>query len=183
MFAIVLLGGVVSASAASELGCQSCIHATEALIKQTPILSRSNTRAGDKELALGDNLPNMCSGYVFSGLERSSELADACKSEGLSKSGGVLEAALLQGKGVTEACTSFCEGISEAERVPKVKSAAPAAGKSDPPKGGKAPRKGSVDDPAYKEALKKKKARDAARAKRNAKDARGKLKFEEGEEL
>ena len=171
---------IAATYASSELGCQSCLHATEALIKQTPIRSRSNTRAGDKELALGDSLPTMCSGYVFSGLELASELADACKKEGFAKAGGAVESALLEGKGALDACSTVCEGIPESGRVPKQKAAAAAAKQAPSPKGGKsAPRKGSVDDPAYKEALKKKAKRDAARLKRNAKDSKAETLDEE----
>lgn len=183
--ALVIAASMVSPVEAGPnvLGCQSCLVSTEALIKQVPILSRTNTREGDKELALGDALPMMCSSYVFSGLDKSSELADACKP--FSKTGSAIEAGLLAGKKPGEVCEALCAGVAEGDRVPKPKAAAPKkdASKEAKATGGKPlPRKGSVDDPAFAAALKAKAARDKARAKRNAKEARDAKKKGKGGE-
>ena len=149
-------------ASADVTSCQSCTQAVGELLKQVPVLSKQNTRAGDKELALGDALPTMCSGNVFSGFEGAAEMATACK--GFAKPGGALEAALLKGEPAAAACAAQCEGVAEADRAPKAKAPAKARKEAAAPKGGKpAPRKGSVDDPAYKEALKKKAARDFKR--------------------
>ena len=155
------LAAAAFAGAADVTSCQSCTQAVGELLKQVPVLSKKNTREGDKELALGDALPTMCSGNVFSGFEGAAEMAAACK--GFAKPGGALEAALLKGEPAAAACAAQCEGVAEADRAPKAKAPAKAR-KEAAPKGGKpAPRKGSVDDPAYKEALKKKAARDFKR--------------------
>jgi hypothetical protein len=155
-----------SLAGADVTSCRSCTHAVAELYKQVPVLLKTTgVREGDKELALGDALPSMCSSNVFSGLEDASDMATSCKT--YSRGGSAVEKALLEGKPVGDVCTTLCEGVAEGDRAPKAKAQKPKA-KPAPAanaKGGKAaPRKGSVDDPAYKEALKRKARRDEQRS-------------------
>ena len=180
MYALLLALGLCSlqaVSAADAVTCQACTHSVTEILKQVPVLTRTKgVREGDKELALGDALPTMCSSNVFSGLAAAAEMATACK--GFAKSGGAIEAALLAGKPAAEACAALCEGVAEGDRAPSLKPT-PKPKKEAPLKPGKtAPRKGSVDDPAYKAALKKKAARDAARGA-NSRKGKGKPVEEE----
>jgi hypothetical protein len=176
-FLLAALACIAACSAAAlpaaTLTCQSCTHSVAELLKQVPILTRTKgVREGDKELALGDALPSMCAGNVFSGLASASELAGACKA--FAVPGGAIEAALLAGKPAAEACAAMCEGVAEGERKPAAKAApkaakgAAAAGGGGGAKGAKATpkfREGSVDDPRVKAALKAKAARDARKGK------------------
>jgi hypothetical protein len=161
-----------SAPPAATLTCQSCTHSVAELLKQVPVLTRTKgVREGDKELALGDALPSMCAGNVFSGLASAPELAAACKA--FAVPGGAIEAALLAGKPAAEACAALCEGVAEGERKPAAKAApkAPKGGAASAgggAKGAKATpkfREGSVDDPRVKAALKAKAARDARKGR------------------
>ena len=171
------LAGCVGA--ADLVACQACTHSVTEIHKQVPLLKRTGVREGDKEMALGDALPTMCVANVFNGLASAPEMAAACK--GFSQAGGAIEKALLAGQGASEACASLCEGVAEGERSPKPAKVAPKAA-APPLKPGKtAPRKGSVDDPAYKAALKKKAARDAARGAHNKKKRAAVVEEEEEE--
>ena len=155
-----------AASATDPTSCQACTHAVSELLKSVPILSRTNTREGDKELALGDALPSMCVSNVFKGLANAPALEAACKP--FSSFEGPAVTALLAGGGVPGACAAACDGVPEDARAPTAAAARKATAPPPPPKKG-APKKGTVDDPAYKAALAAKAKRDAARNKRNAK--------------
>ena len=162
----------LAAAGGDPTSCQACTHSVAELLKAVPVLSKtSGFREGDKELALGDALPSMCVSNVFKGLEEAAALEKACKPFAAFE--GPAVTSLLAGGGVAGACEAACAGVPEEARAPaaaapKKPAAKKEGGKGD--KGGKAdPRKGSVDDPAYKAALKAKAKRDEARAKRNKK--------------
>jgi hypothetical protein len=172
--ALLLAAATAAAPPAATLTCQSCTHSVGELLKQVPVLTRTKgVREGDKELALGDALPSMCAGNVFSGLAAAPELAAACKA--FAVPGGAIEAALLAGQPPAQACAALCAGVAEGERAPAAKAAAPAKAAKAAPKAAKggakatpAYREGSVDDPKVKEALKRKKARDAKKGRKPA---------------
>jgi hypothetical protein len=159
------------ASSSSALQCQACSTATTELLKSVPVLKRTTgVREGDKEMALADAMPNFCSSYVFSGLAEAAALAEACKSFlAEHNKGSAVEALLVAGSAPAAVCESACAGVPEQERSPKQAEARqPAAkkaagGSSSKAGAAGAARKGTVDDPAYKAALKKKAERDARR--------------------
>jgi hypothetical protein len=151
----------VSSAGAAPIDCQACTFATSELMKANPVLGKPEKREGDKALALGDALPSMCLSNVFKGLADAAALEAACKPFAAAE--GPVAKALLEGG---DACAAVCEGVPEDARAPAA--AAQKPGKAAAPKKGGA-RKGTVDDPAYKQALKAKAKRDAERAKRNGK--------------
>ena len=77
-----------------------------------------------------------------------------------------IEEAVLAGGDESIVCGPVCEGQPEEGRMPRY--IAPPAGKKTVNSPASDARKGTVDDPAYKAALLKKKKRDARRAKANA---------------
>jgi hypothetical protein len=77
-----------------------------------------------------------------------------------------IEEAVLSGGDEEAVCGPVCAGQPEIGRMPRY--VAPPPGKGKVPTPGSDARKGTVDDPAYKAALMKKKKRDARRAKANA---------------
>ena len=146
------------------MDCQSCTFATGELLKSYPVLSKPEKRDGDKALALGDALPTMCLSNVFKGLNGADALAAACKP--FSEPEGPVAKALLAGGDAAAACAAACEGVAEDARAPAA--AAPQKAKPAAKKGGAAGRKGTVDDPQYKAALKAKAKRDAKRKSASA---------------
>lgn len=169
--------------------CNVCMAASTELIKRTPILQR-DAKEEDKQLAVGENFDNFCSTYNFGDYaEDTHAFAKVCKAlVSEQNADGALQAKFVAGQPAAEICSTVCEGVLEGERLPKYvatprpKAAAgkgSAAGRGKPvPKG----KKGTVDDPAYKEALKRKAARDARRKTGAARPAAGEEGEAEGEE-
>ena len=131
------------------------------LVKAVPILKKATSavREGDKELALADAMPSFCSSSNFHGY--SQDLVTDCKTFITANNvDGALEKTLISGEiDENKVCESVCSVVEESLREPKrVESASkPAGGKV------KNAKTGTVNDPAYKEALKKKEARDKKR--------------------
>jgi len=171
----------------ATLECQACTLATKELLKAQPVLRKpaGQFREGDKEMALADAMPSFCSSGVFGGYAvKAGALVDSCKSFlKTHNAGGKFEAAIAAdaSPSAAAACATACAGVPEAQHEPeaaKAKGASAgkaAGGSAGAAKGKKADaRAGTVNDPAYAAALKKKKARDAKRAAAHAtEDAAG----------
>lgn len=163
----VLAAAIASASSiasASEEGvCHACLLGVKELVKSVPILKKatSSVREGDKELALADAMPSFCSSSNFHGY--SQELVTDCKTFlAAGNVDGALEKTLIGGEiDESKVCESVCSVVDESLREPKrVESSKPVGGSKTAQKNAKT---GTVNDPAYKEALKKKEARDKKR--------------------
>jgi len=151
------------ASASEEGVCHACLLGVKELVKSVPILKKatSSVREGDKELALADAMPSFCSSSNFHGY--SQELVTDCKTFLTAGNvDGALEKTLIGGEiDESKVCESVCSVVDESLREPKrVESSKPAGGSKTAQKNAKT---GTVNDPAYKEALKKKEARDKKR--------------------
>ena len=151
------------ASASEEGVCHACLLGVKELVKSVPILKKatSSVREGDKELALADAMPSFCSSSNFHGY--SQELVTDCKTFlAAGNVDGALEKTLIGGEiDESKVCESVCSVVDESLREPKrVESSKQAGGGKTAQKNAKT---GTVNDPAYKEALKKKEARDKKR--------------------
>lgn len=151
--------------------CSLCTAATTELVGRLPVLTRAGASADDKAMALGEALPNFCDASNFRGRFADPAGATAPCAAFLAAAGEPFRAALLAGGGVDGACAAACEGVPAGERMPVPPPPAPRKrkfGEKPAPAG----RKGTVDDPAYKAALKKQRAR-ASRRKAASKRAGG----------
>lgn len=158
--------GLAGASA-DMLTCNACYAATKEIIQRTPILSR-DALTEDKKMALYDSFPTFCSSFNFHAYTADvSSFSSACDTFIKASDKEALQESLVNGEGASAVCATPCEGIAEEARLtsytapPRDKSAKKPAAKN-------APGKGTVDDPAYKEALKRKAKRDAKRKAKNA---------------
>jgi hypothetical protein len=168
--AVALSGSAVSAEL---LQCNACMAATTELLKRTPILQRANARSDDKNMAVFEGLEQFCSTYNFHAYTADpSAFAAACKSFLASANeNGELTATLVDGADAAAVCGSVCADVPEGERLTSYTPEPKKKGSEDKSKASKgssksSARKGSVDDPAYKEALKRKAARDARRGRK-----------------
>jgi len=151
-------GADAPGSAPAYGGCQLCTAATTELVARLPLLSRAGASADDKAMALGEALPNFCDASNFRGRFADPSGASGPCAAWLAAAGEPFRAALLGGGGVEGACAAACEGVPAGERMPVPPPPAPKKrkfGEKPAPAG----RKGTVDDPAYKAALKKQRAR------------------------
>jgi hypothetical protein len=203
-------GGVVSADEAAAaataaapspdvIGCQACSAAITETIARAPILAKAGARKEDKESAVYDALS--CEAFTFRPYASDpAALAKACRRVlDTHNANGELVAALVAGSDAKTACAAVCEGVEEGKRMPVFEAPPPKApkagakgaggGKTGGAGGGKsapsapAGRKGTVDDPQVKEALKKKAERDARRAAKSAGAGAAKAAEGEAEEL
>jgi hypothetical protein len=144
VFSLSLSAGGVDAAADASTTCHACMAATQELRKAVPVLKRESVSADDKALALGDAVGSACAGYNFAGLDRSSDLAEACTA--LLKGGdwAAVQAALVAGAEPAVACAAPCASVAADKRAPPT--AAPKSGKAK----AKTDKDGTVEDPAYK---------------------------------
>jgi hypothetical protein len=162
-FVFCLVTFFVTLALASDEGvCHSCIIGIKELVKAVPILRKAtaSVREGDKELALADAMPSFCSSSNFHGF--SQDLVTDCKTFlTTSNVDGALEKTLISGEiDEKKVCESVCAFLPEDKREPaRVESQQKSTGN----KATKNAKTGTVNDPAYKEALKKKEARDKKR--------------------
>jgi len=154
------------AADAALLTCHACVAGTTELLKSVPLLKKPTAKPRDEEdklMALADAMPSFCNTGNMHGY--GSDVAALSKSctAFVKAAGAPLEAALVaQGATPQSVCAEACAAVPEDQRVPKAGAAAPAGGAKGP---AKKKGDGTVNDPAYKAALKKKAARDAKRAR------------------
>ncbi len=178
--ALVAGGAVLAAEPAADAAlaaCHACTAAVTETIARAPILAREGAKAEDKESAVFDALS--CDAYNFRPYtDDPSSMSKACaRVLEAHNAEGELVAALVAGADAKAACAAPCAGVDEDKRMPvysppPAKAAKPGKGKEEggkkkgsaSSKGAAAGRKGTVDDPQVKEALKKKAERDARRA-------------------
>jgi hypothetical protein len=155
-----------AADPAALLTCHACVAGVTELLKAVPALRKPTLKPRDEEdklMALADAMPSFCNTGNFHGY--GSDVAALSKSCAafVKAAGAPLEAALVaQGAAPQSVCAEACAAVPEAQREPKAgEPAAGGGGAAKPKKKGD----GTVNDPAYKAALKKKAARDAKRAR------------------
>jgi hypothetical protein len=160
---IIVAALVVGEAAGSAPGtCQVCTAAVTELIKRVPKVGRADVKDEDKAVAVAEAMENFCdnfgSGDYF---EDHGAAKKVCKAL-LKASHEAIAASIQSGSDAGTVCASACEGVDVDARMPhytpppresKKKAAKPVKGK------------GTVNDPKYKAALKKKAERDARRGK------------------
>ena len=161
MLKLVVFSFLLNKVSANEGVCHACLIGVKELVKSVPILKKatSSVRDGDKELALADAMPSFCSSSNFHGY--SQDLVTDCKTFlAGSNADGALEKTLISGEiDENKVCEAVCSVVDESLREPKRVETKPSGGN----KATKNAKTGTVNDPAYKEALKKKEARDKKR--------------------
>lgn len=156
------LTAVIAASPESET-CLVCTAAALELIKRVPIVRRAGASDSDKAVAVSEATDNFCDNFgggpYFADISAAQKTCTAF----LKKSRASIEHVVQGGGDATAVCDSVCGGLDAAARTPHYTAPSRAKAKA-PEKSVKG--KGTVNDPKFKAALKKKAERDARRAKK-----------------